>query len=231
MLPLSPLTQLQIFSIYQTFYYAIVLFHQKTVSVKTNTHKDPIALEAKRLFRIFGGFILVWLIFLSFFNEHRSSNNPNADETTITASSRLFFKNVRRPYYDTEYRKDAKMELYRYGSRLDDSTANTLHAVLILNPIMDAAYLYLEPMGELKHSDPVTIKWIDGNENEYEASFNQGDRHSHLLFFGEIFPHLESSVQFFTRLNGQEIPILLDKNEIEALRITGKDYYRLIGHD
>ncbi|MCC5936044.1 MAG: hypothetical protein JJU34_02065 [Lunatimonas sp.] len=194
-----------------------------------NKSNDPMTPELIRLMKIFGAASLLLVLIMSFFNERRASNRGDTDEFSITSSSRLYFKNVRRAYYDTEIRADAKMELYRLGSRVSDSTALVLNSALIINKVKDAAYLILEPQGQLKTMDTLRIRWTEPSGLQRESAFGKGDRYAHFYFIEEIFPHLEESVPFEVKLGDAWEPILQDEKERDALRVTVKDFFRLIG--
>ncbi len=185
--------------------------------------------ELIRLMKIFGAASLVLVLIMSLFNERRASNRADTDEFSITSASRLYFKNVRRAYYDGEIRSDAKMELYRLGSRITDSTALVLNGTLIINKVKDAAYLFLEPQGDLKGLDTLYVRWTDSSGILKRSFFRQGDRYTHYRFIEEIFPYLDEAISFEVQLEDRWVPILNDEKERDALRITVKDFYQLVG--
>ena len=123
------------------------------------------------------------------------------------------------------------MELYRLGSRITDSTALVLNSTLIINKVKDAAYLFLEPQGVLKSLDTLRIRWTNSSGLLEESSFRQGDRYTHYQFIEEIFPRLEEPVPFEVQIGETWVPILNEEKEREALRVTVKDFYRLVGRD
>ncbi len=196
------------------------------------SNKDRLTPELWKLFKIFGIASLGWVVLLSFFNEKRADNTSDRDEFSITDASRIYFKNVRSAYYDAENRRDAKMNLYRFGRRIDDSTQNVLNAALIINATKDAAYVYLEPQGKFQHENPLEIKWATKNGKEGSMRFYQGDRHSHYQFVSEIFPLLEENNETkFRALVGEDwLPILEEEKERNAFMTTCRDFFRLISH-
>jgi hypothetical protein len=194
--------------------------------------KDPLGPELRKSFKIFGVASIGLVLLLSFFNEKRADNTGDRDEFAITDASRIYFKNIRSAYYDAENRRDAKMNLYRFGSRIDDSTQNVLNAALIINAVKDAAYLYLEPQGKFQHENPVEVKWESKNGGNGNIQFIQGDRHSHCQFVREVYPLLEDNkeTRFWALVEEDWIPILEEENERTAFITTCKDYFRLISH-
>ncbi len=193
--------------------------------------KDPLTPEMWKLFKIFGIASISLVLFLSFFNEKRADNTGQRDEFSITDASRIYFKNVRSAYYDAENRRDAKMNLYRLGKRVDDSTKNVLNATLILNAVNDAAYLYLEPQGSFQHENPLEVKWESKSGVGGSGQFHQGDRYSHYHFVKQIYPLLEESqqIQFWALVDENWLPILEEEKERTAFLITCRDFFRLIG--
>jgi hypothetical protein len=192
--------------------------------------KDPLTPEMWKLFKIFGLSSIVLVLLLSFFNEKRADNTGDRDEFSISDASRMYFKNVRSAYYDTENRRDAKMNLYRWGKRIDDSTQNILNATLIINAIKDAAYLYLEPQGEFQKENPLQVKWESKNGEKGRRQFFQGDRYSHYDFVKEVYPLLEDhhETQFWAQVNGKWLPILGEEKERAAFLTTCRDFFRMV---
>ena len=194
---------------------------------------DALSPELVRILKIFGALSIGLVLLLSLFNDQKADNTGNMDEFFITDANRIYFKNLRQSNYDIERRQDAKMDLYRYDKRVTDTSQHTLNATLIINRIKDAAYLYLEPQGGLKNENPLRIRWEKSSGEKGENSFYQGDRYSHHQFMEEIFPLLDPDepVTFQAIVDDSWIPILTTTQEIDALRITCRDYYRLIGRE
>jgi|GEM_PF-274125 len=195
--------------------------------------KDALSPELIRIMKIFGTVSVALVLLLSFFNDRKADNTGSRDEYSITDASRIYFKNLRQSYYDLERRQDAKMDLFRYGKRVTDTTQYILNAALIINRVKDAAYLYLEPQGGLEKENPLEIRWEKSSGEKDGSSFYQGDRYSHFQFVVEIYPllEIEEEVTFEAKLRDEWIPILTSAQEIDALRITFKDYYRLISRE
>jgi len=194
---------------------------------------DALSPELLRILKLFGVISISLVLLLSFFNERRADNTGEMGEFYTTAANRIYFRNLRQPNYDVERRLDAKMDVFRYGKRISDSTQNVLNAAIILNRIKDAAYIYIEPQGDLSDENPLHIRWESASGQHGDATFYQGDRFSHLAFLEQVFPLLvlEEPVAFEAKLGNQWIPLLTSIEEVDALRITLKDYFRLIGKE
>ncbi len=63
---------------------------------------------------------------------------------STTASSRLYFKNVRSYYYNIFSREKPPLVLYRYKRRLRDSSFAHLQFMIVENPHADEAYIFAE---------------------------------------------------------------------------------------
>lgn len=195
--------------------------------------KDALAPELIRILKIFGAVSVGLVLLLSLFNERKANNTGDLDEFSITYASRIYFKNLRQRNYELERLQDAKMDIFRYEKRVTDTSQLVLNVALIINRVKDAAYLYLEPQGGLEKENKLHIRWKRQSGETGENLFYQGDRFSHFKFLEGIFPllMLEEKVQFEAKVSEKWIPILTSDEEIAALRITCKDYFRLIGKD
>jgi hypothetical protein len=195
--------------------------------------KDALSPELIGILKLFGAVSIGMVLLLSLFNDRRANNTGEMDEFFITEASRIYFRNLRQSSYDLELRKDAKMDVFRYEKRVTDTARQVLNVALIINRKKDAAYLYLEPHGSLQQENPLVIRWKKQSGEKGENTFYQGDRFSHLQFLANIFPLLilEEKVEFEAKIKEAWIPILTSQEEIDALRIPCKDYFRLIGRE
>lgn len=195
--------------------------------------KDALSPELIRIMKIFGAASVALVLLLSLFNNRRADNTGDKDEFSVTAASKIYFKNLRQSNYDIERRQDAKMDLFRYDKRITDTTQNTLNAALIINRVKDAAYLYIEPQGGLENENPLEIRWESSSGQKGKSSFFQGDRFSHFRIVEEISPllNLDEDVRFEAKVQGGWILILDSAQERDAFRITCNDYFRLIGRE
>ncbi len=191
-----------------------------------NQHDKVLTPELIRIIKIFGigSFAIVFL--LSFFNEKRADNSGNdASEMRVATAERIYFKNIRASYYDIEAHKDAKMTIYRYGKRIQESPDPILNLSILINRIKDEAYLYVEPTVQL----PLKMRWeSEDKTNSGELLFAGGDKFAHFYFVKELYPLLLENMYFELLHERNWIPIIQNQKEKEALRITCVDYFRLI---
>jgi hypothetical protein len=180
--------------------------------------------EMMKLFKIFGIGTLVWVFVLSFFNEKRETEDRSP--TAITAASRLYFMNVRQPFYDRENRMDAKMNIFRFSKREKDAELPAIGLSIIINRIKDDAYVFVEPSEKI--TDLVMEMRYVVDEEIGEISFLGGDRFAHFEFVEKVYPLLLKDARFELKLDEVWVPILEGKRERDAFRITSFDYFRLI---
>ena len=192
-----------------------------------STSNDAFSPEMIRILKIFGlGSILLVLI-LSFFNDRKANNSgdePNLMRTTD--ADRLYFKNIRAPYYDLEGRDDAKINIYRYGKRIMDSENPILNLSILLNRVKNETYIFVEPAPETL---PFVLKWK--NETHLDSGklvFYGGDKFAHFEFVMKLYFLMQDGIRFELEQEENIHPILSTEKEREALTITMKDYFRLI---
>lgn len=191
-----------------------------------SSSNDTLSPEMIKILKIFGLGSVLFVLLLSFFNERRA-NNTGEDENPMMVSDqdRLFFKNMRAPYYDIEGREDAKINIYRYGKRIKSSGMPALNLSILLNRVKDEAYIFVEPNPE---NLPLHLKWRNKSLSDSgELVFYGGDKFAHYDFVRKLYPLLEEN-PIWERTDGTSpTPILQEETAREALKITIKDYDRL----
>lgn len=191
-------------------------------------NKETLSPELIRLLKIFGIGSLVFVLVMSFFNEKRANNSgKEPSPMRMTDAERLYFKNVRSPYYDIENRRDAKMTVYRHGKRSKDTNSPTLVFSIIINQLNDEAYIFLEPNFE---ELPFNVKWsIPEKNQEGEITFEGGDKFAHFEFAQKITPLLLENAIFEVQVKESRIPLWVDEKEKNTVMVTIEDYQKLIG--
>lgn len=194
--------------------------------------KNKIDPEMMSLFKIFGIGSLIFVFILSFFNEKRPNLENQDSLLAINDASRLYFKNVRQPFYDLDGRRDVKMNVFRLGKRVISEEQPVLNVAIIINRIKDEAYLYVEPSTIFESEETIRIRWeSEDGRSSGKLEFRNGDRYDHYRFIEELYPLLLDNASFSTEIAGQWYPILINQKERDALRITSFDYFRLIGRE
>jgi hypothetical protein len=189
---------------------------------------DTFSPEMIKILKIFGLGSLFLVLLLSFFNEKRARNSGE-EIMSITSSSRLYFKNIRMAYYDAEGRADAKMNIYRYGKRVQSKEKPLLNLSIIINRVKDEAYIYLEPNELLASASPLRLQWRDAMiQEEGELVFYNGDKFAHYHFVEELYLLVLNNAYVEVEIEGIWHEILQTQEERDAFRITCADYFRLI---
>jgi len=195
-----------------------------------SSSNDTLSPEMIRILKIFGLGSLLFVFVLSFFNERRADNTGKEEGIMhLRDADRLFFKNVRAPYYDVEGRKDAKMTVYRHGKRVLNEERPILNFSILINQLKDESYIYVELSTE---EIPIRIQWKNNGSSESgELEFQGGDKFAHLKFAVELSPLLDENIHFqLWHMNGW-VSILEESKEREALITTLTDYFRLINYN
>ncbi|MBS9523402.1 hypothetical protein KIH41_14385 [Litoribacter ruber] len=186
---------------------------------------DP---ELIKLFKIFGIGTLIWVFALSFFNTKTVELEEGEIRTSITAASRLYFMNVRQPFYDRENRNDAKMNVFRLSKRVVDDSRPVINLSIILNRVKEDAYIYLEP-SEAILDGRINLKYsFDESDSSGIIQFGGGDRFDHFRFVDQVYPLLLQDAHFEIETSDGWEPILVERKERDAFKTTSFDYFRLL---
>lgn len=159
------------------------------------------------------------------------AKDKKVDQTTIgfktDESSKLFFKNVRRSYYDVEVMEEAKLEIYRLEKRVKESDVPVLNISIVNNWRYDEAYILLEPNSAAGLLTDLLIHWENENGNSGEIRLAGGNKKNQLDFAAQVYDQIQEGSQFYIAQNGEQLSILSDSKSREAFRITMFDYFRL----
>ena len=186
---------------------------------------DPILTpELIKIIKIFGIASISLVLVLSFFNDKRANNSGEDDTFRMADSNRIYFLNVRASYYDRENRTDAGMALFRHGKRQISDSTPTLDLLIILNPINDEAYIYLEP---LNFDWPIKIR-VSGKNQSKEFILENGNKFDHLSHINKLKAGIYEGLSYELFLRDAWIPIWDTPNEKEVLKTIINDYFRLL---
>lgn len=165
-----------------------------------------------------------------------SSCNPDktkeVDQTTISFktndASKLFFKNIRQPYYDKEEMEAAKLEIYRLKKRNSHNERPVINLAIVNNWRFDEAYLLLEPNGLLQ-LEQLSVKWInEKTKTQGFINFENGNKQSIVKFADQLYAQIQQESSFSVVVNEKNMGILEIPEDREVFRITMVDYYRLV---
>lgn len=191
-----------------------------------SANSDSFSPEMIRILKIFGISTLVFVFIMSFFNEKRANNSGDEpSEMRITDADRLYFRNVRASTYDLEGRNDAKMNIYRHGKRDTSREKPTLNFAILLNRVVDEAYIFIEPYPE---ELPLYLKLTSAEGMTSELTFYGGNKFDHFTFAMDFFEKYGEGVQLSMKVQEDWIPILEEEKERDILKTVFSDYFRLI---
>tara|TARA_Y100000813_G_C24137880_1_gene340905 strand:+ start:340 stop:888 length:549 start_codon:yes stop_codon:yes gene_type:complete len=164
-----------------------------------------------------------------------SACNPVKDkkvnQTTIgfktDESSKLFFKNVRRSYYDVEVMEEAKLEIYRLKKRVKESDEPILNINIVNNWRYDEAYILLEPNSAAGSLSDIKVIWENEDGKSGEISLEGGNKKNQLDFAAKVYDQIQNGSQFYIMKDGAKKAFLIDSKSREAFRVTMFDYFRL----
>ncbi len=143
-------------------------------------------------------------------------------------STKLYFKNVRRSYYDVTELETAKLETYRFKKRVQDDLEPIINLAIVNNWRFDEAYVLLEPNGKfIGGMDDIQVRWYDNSE-ELTAKFENTNKESHLAFADIIYNNVISEKEMEVWNGNEWLKFLTTSKAKEAFRISMYDYYRLV---
>ncbi|OEK02685.1 hypothetical protein BFP97_14640 [Roseivirga sp. 4D4] len=146
---------------------------------------------------------------------------------TTDDASRLFFKNVRRIYYELEVMEAAKLDIYRHKQRDLSTEAPVINLAIVDNWRYDEAYLLLEPNEVIGKQNELTVQWELGEENG-EIIYTPGNKTTQVAFTDKLYDRLQQGCRFKLQINNNWVSFLDSDKSREAFRVTMFDYYRLV---
>ncbi len=148
----------------------------------------------------------------------------------VLESDDLYFKNIRKAYYQVEIREDAKFELLRYKDRwvASDGMASGPFFTIVSNPRFDEAYLMLEWADEFLR-DSLTLEVLGGAEKFKFTTTGEGVA-VHASIAASLFENLyDGELKFYALYQGKREEIWKTEGQRKVLRTVFKDYFRLVG--
>lgn len=187
---------------------------------------ETLSPEMIRILKIFGISTLLFVFIMSFFNDKRANNSGlEPSEMRITDADRLYFRNVRASSYDLEGRSDAKMNIYRHGKREKSEKKPLLNFAIMLNRVVDEAYIFVEPFPE---DLPLELSWTHPDGRSGEMTFTGGNKFDHFNFALDFFRIFEEGVTLRMKAGEEWLPILEEEKQRDILKTVFSDYFRLI---
>jgi hypothetical protein len=189
------------------------------------TSNDPIFTpELVKIIKIFGLASILMVLALSFFNSKRANNTGEDHTFRMSDSARLYFLNLKAIEYNREVRSDAGMTLFRHQDLKAFDNSPFVNMILILNPVQDEAYLYLEP---INLEWPIEIE-VQNESVSQKFILDDGNKFQHWENIQKLIPFVESGSQFFIFDQGQKIPLWEKEVEKDGLKRILEDYFRIL---
>jgi len=145
----------------------------------------------------------------------------------IGDDSELFFRNVRQIYYDRSS-PDGTWQAYRFGDRYTGNDRPVIQPVIVINWLKDEAYLLIETNEALGQEEFLEVIISDSTSSRTDTLILKERGRERMLEFGsKLYEAVMANYKISVLLEDSYIPVLTDKTDREALRVTMADYYRL----
>ncbi|MCS6968222.1 MAG: hypothetical protein RMJ44_05735 [Cytophagales bacterium] len=146
-----------------------------------------------------------------------------------SASSVLFFKNVRQIFYERQENKAAKAIIYRLRERARDASIPLLYPTIVLLWAQDEASVILEKNEFLAHTDTLCFIWEDTARHlSGQYVFPNGDRRSHYKLAAQLYHSIQEKHLLWLKTDSANIPFFTTEHQREPFRKTMIDYFRLV---
>ncbi|NQV52351.1 MAG: hypothetical protein HQ500_04170 [Flavobacteriales bacterium] len=174
---------------------------------------------------------LAGLVFLAWATapDHPKVNSESI-EAGVLESDELYFKNLRKAYYQVELREDAGFEMLRHKDRwrASDGMASGPFFTIVSNPRFDEAYVMLEWEDEPLR-DSLFIEVQNGVE-KIKFTFEVGGVAAHASIAASLFENFyDQELKFYAVYQGKREEIWKTEWQRKVLRTALKDYFRLVG--
>lgn len=175
--------------------------------------------------------LLILCITLFFSCGERRFPRPDFEKADFntTEQAKLFFKNVRAYYYDTDLYSFNGAEVYRWADRERDSTKIWINPVLVVHFLQDKAFILIESSAALKEScKPFLFSASTTAYDSISLEPNAMQEHFNLNVF--IYDAIEAESHLYLKSNdGQHLPVLADASKRGSFTKQMRDFLRLVG--
>ena len=146
-----------------------------------------------------------------------------------TAQAKLFFKNVRSYYYETDLYSFEGAEVYRWAGRDTDSTHYWLQPVLVIHLLQDQAFLLSESSAAVQRDcKPWLYRYAAGQLDSISLLPNSMQAHLDLHVF--VYDAIEDSLSLcFQNQTGERLPYLASRKDKADYHKQVRDFLRLVG--
>jgi hypothetical protein len=156
--------------------------------------------------------------------------DPERVQFATTASSVLFFKNVRQLFYEREANTAAQLDLYRIRERRLDPQVAVLSPLIVHNWRHDEAYVLMEKNRYLAATDSLRVTWRDTVTQQTGAYlFPNGDKRTHYRFAAQLYGSLQAGHHLHLQTDSGLVALMPGEVYREPFRKSLLDYFRLVG--
>jgi hypothetical protein len=149
--------------------------------------------------------------------------DPDKPRFQTSVSSQMFFKNVRKIYYNLTT-DQTKREQFRMRNWQSDSALFQLNLCIIADWKNDRAYILFEPDQRL--GDTVKLRRKDSLE---PIVYVPGPIENHFTFVSKVYGCLQQKVELEAYSQGRWQEAFASSDQKETFRKTLVDFYRLVG--
>ncbi len=143
-----------------------------------------------------------------------------------TDASELYFKNMRRSYYETEERQEAAIELYTLSDYSEIQTP-LMKPVIAYNWRNDFVSIMLSIPDDLDNDPTIALIFEEAGEQQ-KMILNDADIRTQTTVAVKIYNGILSNHEIFLVVNDQRYPLFDSKDEMDMFRITVFDYLRFV---
>tara|TARA_Y100001972_G_scaffold88897_1_gene108777 strand:+ start:5427 stop:5969 length:543 start_codon:yes stop_codon:yes gene_type:complete len=173
------------------------------------------------------------LIFISItmaFSSCHPDKNTAVDLEKIrfqsTDASEIYFRNMRRSYYDMEEHQEAGIELYTLSGYRDLETVN-LRPTLAYNWRNDFVAIMVSKSDELKNEESLVLIF-ESPESQHKLILNDGDIKTQTTLALKLYNGILANNEIYLVQNRQKQPVFKSSEEKELFRITTFDFLRFV---
>lgn len=186
----------------------------------------------RHLYLIKYEFMLLLVLFISSCSIHQEvSIDKDRPKFTMWESNKLFFRNMRQPYYDCTELKEANMAIFQLSARDTSSSAPTINVKIVQQWMEGKAFAMIDFNTYMETFDPLQIVWIDSAQQQGLYEFQRpAKQDAHFKFATELYTSIQQGHQLhIITPDSSYIPIFQQKTHREVFRKTMVDFYRLVG--
>ena len=166
--------------------------------------------------------IILFTTVLSYGCVPEKGNSVDTDDIsfTTTDASELFFKNVRKSYYEVDERKDQGIDLYRLKKRNKKAEYALIEMAIVHNWRNDNAFIMITPNTYIGPTDKMAV----GKDT---LSFQPKSMPEQIQMAAIIYNGIIENLEFTLIRPDSTAPFLQDSDDREAIKVTVYDYLKL----